>query len=160
MFSLLLAWVNFSNSNRVAVVEKHHHVLFRIYFIILQSSPSNSKISKRNWPRLHPDKLLATTVRFIIKIAGKIFQGVIISVFSINACTQICYNGWGGENSLVLISPPHKPYDLFWLWPGALAIFYHGFWLAGWGSIYCRQSIPTACQYRRSSWVKNDLSLK
>ena len=43
---------------------------------------------------------------------------VIISVFSIHVCTQICYNGWGGANTLVLISPPHKPCDLFWLCPG------------------------------------------
>ena len=34
-----------------------------------------------------------------------------------NVCTQICYNGRGGANSLVLISPPHKPCDLFWLCP-------------------------------------------
>ena len=40
---------------------------------------------------------------------------------------------WGGANSLVLISPLHKPCDLFRLWPGALAIFYHGLWLAGEG---------------------------
>ena len=58
------------------------------------------------------------TVCFIIKFAGKIFQDVIISVFSINVCTQICYNGSGGAKSLVLISPPHKPCDLFWLCPG------------------------------------------
>ena len=42
--------------------------------------------------------------RFIIKFAGKIFQDVIISVFSKNVSTQICYNGRGGANSLVLIS--------------------------------------------------------
>ena len=43
-------------------------------------------------------------VRFIIKFVGKIFQDVIISVFSKNVCTQICYNGRGWANSLVLIS--------------------------------------------------------
>ena len=67
---------------------------------------------------LQPDELFATIVRFNIKFAGKIFQDVIIPVFSLNVCPQICYNGWGGANSLVLISPPHKPYDLFWHCPG------------------------------------------
>ena len=37
---------------------------------------------------------------------------------SINVCTQICYNWQGGVNSLVLISPLHKTFDLFWLCPG------------------------------------------
>ena len=85
----------------------------------------------------------------VIKFAGKIFQDVIISVFSINVCTQICYNGWGGANSLELISPPHKPCDLFRLCPEALAIFDHGFWLAGGGSIYCHRSIPPTRKYTR-----------
>ena len=68
---------------------------FVYIFIKTQSSPTNSIIS---------DKLFATSVRFSIKFAGKIFQDVIISVFSKNVCTQICYNGRGGANSLVLIS--------------------------------------------------------
>ena len=42
---------------------------------------------------------------FIIKFAGKIFQEVIISVFSWNVCTQICYNGWGGVFSMVVYNP-------------------------------------------------------
>ena len=54
------------------------------------------------------------TVHFIIKLAGKV-QDIVISVFSINVCTQICFNGRGGAYSLVLISLPHKPCDLFWL---------------------------------------------
>ena len=62
-------------------------------------------------------KFFATIESFIIKFAGKIFQDVIISVFSKNVCTQICYNGRGGANSVVLISLPHKPCDLFWLCP-------------------------------------------
>ena len=54
-------------------------------------------------------------IHFIVKYAGKIFQDVIISVFSIHICTQICYNGCGKPKSLVPISLPHKPCDLFWL---------------------------------------------
>ena len=98
------------------------------------------KMYMRNWPRLQHWWIFASTVSFIIKFAGKIFQDIIISVFSINVCTHICYNGWGGPNSSVLISPPHKSCDLFWLVRG---------------SIYCRRSIPPTCKYRRYSWVKN-----
>ena len=64
------------------------------------------------------DNNLINSARFIIKFAGKNFQDVIIFVFSINVSTQSCYNGRGRANSWVLISPPHKPCDLYWLCPG------------------------------------------
>ena len=115
MLSLLSACENFWNNSRLPGIE-NIIMCYSVYiFIKIQSSPTHGKISRINWSRLHPDKLFATTVRFIIRFAGKIFQNVIISVFSMNVCTQICYNGWGGANPLVLISPPHKPCDLFWL---------------------------------------------
>ena len=50
----------------------------------------------------------------------------------IHICTQICYNGRGRANSLVLISQPHKPCDLFCLCPGC--------------SIYCHRSTPPTCK--------------
>ena len=65
--------------------------------------------------------------------------------FPINLYTQICYNGWGWPNSLVLISPPHKPYDLFWLARDRFT---------------AALSIPPTCEYRCSNWVKNDSSAK
>ena len=62
---------------------------FKIHPQILKFLRENSKISKRNKPRLQSDKLFATMVRFIIKFAG--------NVFSINVCATICYNGWVGR---------------------------------------------------------------
>ena len=105
MFSLLLAWTNFCNISRFVGVEKHQHVLFRLYF------HWNSKVQQQ---------ILKFLREIIIEFTGKIFQDsdVIISVFSLDVCTQICYNGRGVANSLVPISPPNKPCDLFWLCPG------------------------------------------
>ena len=79
-------------------------------------------------------------VRFIIKFAQKIFQGVIISVFSLNVCTQICYNGLGVANSFGTYFAATQAMRSVLALPG--------------GSIYCRQSIPPTCKYRRPSWVK------
>ena len=166
-----------------------------VFFIKIQSSPTNSIISKKlttitTWSTFRYDR--------IIKFAGKIFQDVIISVFSKNVCTQICYNGRGGANSLVLISlgwfrclpsflrqgssathfvatqamrsvltlpgrqfhgPTRATSGGYFVLPRNEAIRDGIDYLPG-GLIYCHRSIPPTCKYGRSSWVKNDLSLK
>ena len=65
----------------------------------------------------YDNNLINFSLRRYVLSSGKIFQDVIISVFTINVCTQLIYNGQGGTNWLVLISPPHNPCDLFWLCP-------------------------------------------
>ena len=64
----------------------------------------------------HDYNLINVSLRWYVLSSS--LPGRIISVISLKVCTHICYNGWGGANSLVLISPPHKPSYLFWLCPG------------------------------------------
>ena len=54
-----------------------------------------------------------------VNFVGKIFQEVIIShiSFLVKICTQIWDNEWGGVNSYVFISSPHKSCDQFWFCP-------------------------------------------
>ena len=114
VFSLLLAWATFETTVDLLVLK---NIMCYIFSLKFKVHPQILKFLREINYDNNLINFFAKMVHFI-KFAGKIFLDVIISVFSINFCTQICYNGRGGANSLVLISPPHKPFDLFWLCPG------------------------------------------
>ena len=97
MFSLLLTWTNFWNNSRSAGVDKTSCVILYIFSFKFEV---HTLILKYLREMNHDCNVIKISLRWYIlssRFAGKIFQAVIIFVFSLNVCTQICYDGWVGQ---------------------------------------------------------------